>query len=251
MLNVLVTGANGFFGKTIISKLKVKDVNILKFTRKNNLKDLHDLVLRSNFIYHFAGEVKTGQSISSYQKSNCELTQKIVNILELNNKKTPILFTSSIHSDSPKNIYGITKKKSEKLIEQYAKKNSVKCYIYKLPHVFGYGCKPNHNSVITTWIYNSIKNFEIIIYDRKTKMNYIYIDDIIDELISLFFFPLDSLYLIPELIYSTTLGNVHDYIQEFKLNINNINYEIHDDEFKNKLYQTYLKYSWNIKYEST
>lgn len=251
MLKVLVTGANGFFGRAIISKLMNKDVNILTFTRKNNFNDLHDLVLISDFIYHFAGEVKTGQSASSYQKSNYELTKKIINILELNNKKTSILFTSSIHSDSSRNFYGETKKKAECLIQDYAVKNSSRCYIYKLPHVFGKGCKPNYNSVVTTWIYNSIKNLEITIYDKKIKMNYIYIEDIIKEFVDLLKFPLESLYLKPKLIYPTTLGNVLDYIEEFKLNIDNLDYEIFDNDFKKKLYQTYQNYSLDLKNEST
>ena len=89
MLNVLITGANGFFGKATIDRLKRKNVNILTFTRKNNLRDLHDLVLRSDFIYHFAGEVRAGQSSIKYQRSNSELTQNILDILESNNKKTP------------------------------------------------------------------------------------------------------------------------------------------------------------------
>ena len=247
MLNVLITGANGFFGKATIDRLKRKNVNILTFTRKNNLRDLHDLVLRSDFIYHFAGEVRAGQSSIKYQRSNSELTQNILDILESNNKKTPILFTSSIHSDKAVNSYGKTKKESEKMIEKYAKKNSTKCYIYKLPHVFGEGCKPNYNSVITTWIYNSIKNLDIVIHDREIKINYIYIQDVVDEFIALLSITPDNLYLKPQLIYPTTLGDVLDYIEEFKVNINNASYAIMGNEFKSKLYVTYQSYFSDIK----
>ncbi|MDA8869492.1 hypothetical protein N9H67_01995, partial [Methylophilaceae bacterium] len=42
---------------------------------------------------------------------------KIINILELNNKKTSILFTSSIHSDSSSNFYGKTKKNQRALFK--------------------------------------------------------------------------------------------------------------------------------------
>ena len=247
MLNVLITGANGFFGKATIGRLKRENVNILTFTRKNNFQDLHDLVLRSDFIYHFAGEVRAGQSSIKYQRSNSELTQNLLDILESNNKKTPILFTSSIHSDKSVNSYGKTKKESEKMIEKYAKKNSTKCYIYKLPHVFGEGCKPNYNSVITTWIYNSIKNLDIVIHDREIKINYIYIQDVVDEFIALLSITPDNLYLKPQLIYPTTLGDVLDYIEEFKVNINNASYAIMGNEFKSKLYVTYQSYFSDIK----
>ena len=128
----------------------------------------------------------------------------------------------------------------------FSLKNSTKCYIYKLPHVFGEGCKPNYNSVITTWIYNSIKNFDIVIHDRKIKMNYIYIWDIVDEFIALLTFTPDNLYLKPQLIYHTTLGDVLDYIEEFKVNANNASYAIVDNEFKSKLYVTYQSYFSDI-----
>ncbi|MDA8869493.1 hypothetical protein N9H67_02000 [Methylophilaceae bacterium] len=82
-------------------------------------------------------------------------------------------------------------------------------------------------------------------------MNYIYIEDIIKEFIDLLKFPLEGLYLKPKLIYPTTLGDVLDYIEEFKLNINNLDYEILDNDFKDKLYQTYQKYSLDLKNEST
>ncbi len=43
-------------------------------------------------------------------------------------------------------------------------------------------------------------------------MNYIYIQDIVDEFIALLTFTPDTLYLKPQLIYPATLGDVLDYI---------------------------------------
>jgi UDP-2-acetamido-2,6-beta-L-arabino-hexul-4-ose reductase len=250
-LNVLVTGANGFFGKAMIGRLKKSNVNILTFTRENNSQDLQDLVLRSDFIYHFAGEVKAGLSSIKYERSNSALTQNILDILESKNKNTPILFTSSIHSDVSVSSYGKTKKKSEEMIEKYANRNSTRCYIYKLPHVFGQECKPNHNSVITTWMYNSINHIDIDVYDKEIKMNYIYIQDIVGEFAELLTVTQDTLYLKPQLIYPTTLGDVLEYIEEFKVNVNKTDYVIVDNEFKSKLYATYQSYFSDIKNEPT
>ena len=250
-LNVLVTGANGFIGKAMIDKLKKSNVNILTFTRENNSQDLQALVLRSDFIYHFAGEVKAGLSSIQYERSNSALTKNILDILESKNKNTPILFTSSIHSDVSVSSYGKTKKKSEEMIEKYANRKSTRCYIYKLPHVFGQKCKPNHNSVITTWIYNSINHIDIDVYDKEIKMNYIYIQDIVGEFAELLTVTQDTLYLKPQLIYPTTLGDVLEYIEEFKANVNKTDYVIVDNEFKSKLYATYQSYFSDIKNEPT
>lgn len=251
MLNVLVTGANGFFGKAMIGRLKKSNVNVLTFTRGNNFQDLQSLVLRSDFIYHFAGEVKSGLSTIKYEKSNSALTQDILDILDSKNKDIPLLFTSSIHSDSAVSSYGKTKKKSEKMIEKYANRRSSRCYIYKLPHVFGQGCKPNHNSVITTWMHNTHNNIDIDVYDKKIKMNYIYIQDIVSEFAELLTVAQDTLYLKPQLIYPTTLGDVLEYIEEFKVNVNKPDYVIVDNEFKSKLYATYQSYFSDIKNELT
>ena len=78
-------------------------------------------------------------------------------------------------------------------------------------------------------------------------MNYIYIQDIVDEFIALLTFTPDNLYLKPQLIYPTTLGDVLDYIEEFKVNINNASYAIMGNEFKSKLYVTYQSYFSDIK----
>ena len=219
----------------------------MAFTRQNNFQDLQALVLSSDFIYHFAGEVKAGLSSFQYERSNSALTQNILDILESENKNTPILFTSSIHSDKSDSSYGKTKKESEKMIEKYANRSSAKCYIYKLPHVFGQECKPNHNSVITTWIYNSIKHIDIEVYDKEIKMNYIYIQDLVEEFTELLINSRDSLYLKPRLIYPTTLGDVLECLNDFKLNVNKKDYVIKDNDFKSKLYATYQSYYSDIK----
>ena len=55
-----------------------------------------------------------------------------------------------------------------------------------------------------------------------------------------------ELYKNIDLNYNTTLGEVVDYINEFKLNIDN-KYIINDNEFKFKLYETYKDYYKKIK----
>ena len=78
-------------------------------------------------------------------------------------------------------------------------------------------------------------------------MNYIYIQNIIDELIALLTFTPGNLYLKPQLIYHSTLWDVLDYIEEFKVNIINASYAIIGNECKSKLYVTYQLYFLDIK----
>lgn len=248
MYNVLVTGSGGFIGKNLIVKLACNmDVNILEFKRGNTLAELKELVLKSDFIYHIAGEVRPTSSDEEFQSSNVTLTKEILTILETDKKYTSILYVSSIHAKLLKNEYGKSKRESELLIESYAKKHNVGCSIYRLPHVFGEECKPNYNSVISTWVYNSINNLEINVYDRSIEMHYVYVQDIVEEfLCELKRTNQGVVYKEPSKVYETTLGMVIDYIDEFKNNIANSSYVVKNNSFKAKLFITYKDY-WSKK----
>ena len=242
MFNVLVTGSEGFIGKNLIQKLDKDSVNILTFSKQDTVDDLKRKLFLSDFIYHFAGEVRPNSSAESFEYANVTLTKTIVEILTEYDKKTSILLTSSIHAKLLKNDYGKTKRESEKLIEKYSKKSNVPCFIYRLPHVFGEGCKINYNSVVSTWIYNSINNLEINVFNRDISMTYVYVQDIVDVFIEKLSINKDGLYQNITTVYHTTLGDIVDYLEEFKENIENPSFEIIDNDFKEKLFNTYKNY---------
>ena len=54
-MNILVTGSEGFVAKNLIIKLKHLKYNIIKFNKKNNLKELKNKILKSDVIFHLAG----------------------------------------------------------------------------------------------------------------------------------------------------------------------------------------------------
>jgi len=248
MSNILVTGANGFIGKNLIKKLKENnEYNILTFTKNDTSKDLERLIKKSDFIFHLAGEVKPNSTSQDFINSNVNLTQNIIDLLEKNNKSIPISLASTIHAKLLKNEYGITKRESEVIVEEYTKKYNQNSFIYRLPHVFGEGCKPNYNSVISTWIYNSLHDLDINVFDRSIEMSYVYVQDIVSEFISTINLESKLNYFEPKYIYNTTLGEVVDFINEFKKNINNKDYDIKNNKFKQKLFKTYRDYALKVK----
>ena len=244
MLNILVTGSKGFIGKNLCNSLKNdENINIIEFDRNNTIEELNKLISKCDFIIHLAGEVKPSSSNEEFRKSNVTLTKLILDTLEYQNKVVPILLASSIHAKLLKNEYGKTKRDSELLIEEYSKEKKVNCFIYQLPHVFGEGCKENYNSVVSTWIYNSIKNLDITVFDRNIQMHYVYVQDVVKEFISsLNIQDSKELYFEVKTEFETTLGEVVDFINEFKLNILNENYKIENNDFKQKLFLTYKNY---------
>ncbi|MDN5088814.1 NAD-dependent epimerase/dehydratase family protein [Aliarcobacter butzleri] len=246
VFNILVTGSKGFIGKNLLKKLEIKNFNILEFNRNDSLKNLEDKIIKSDFIIHLAGEVRPNSTDDDFKNSNMILTKNIIDILYKNDKRIPILMASTIHAKLLKNEYGKTKREAEILIEEYAKYINTNCFIYRLPHVFGEGCKPNYNSVISTWIYNSIHDLEINCFDRTIEMHYVYVQDIVDEFISIIKNQISNeIYIEPKKVYETTLGEVVDLIDEFKHNFIRQDYKINGSEFKEKLYTTYLNYYRN------
>ncbi|MCG3705728.1 NAD-dependent epimerase/dehydratase family protein [Aliarcobacter butzleri] len=245
MLNILVTGSRGFIGKNLVKKLAVNNFNILEFNRDDSLDALEKQIIESDFVVHLAGEVRPNSSSEDFKQSNMMLTQNIVNILEEQNRHIPILMASTIHAKLLKNDYGKTKRDAEILIEDYSKNNNINCSIVRLPHVFGEGCKPNYNSVISTWIYNSINDLEINCFDKNIEMHYVYVQDIVDEFVSIINNKTSqNIYIEPNKVYKITLGEVVDLIEEFKQNIKNKKYDV-NSEFKQKLFNTYLNYLEN------
>ena len=243
MGNILITGFEGFLGKTLIKHLSnFEGVNILTFGRGNSINELSNSLDEADFIFHFAGEVRPQSNYGDFILSNVSLTEDIISLLIKKNKKTPILFTSTIHAIDPKNAYGESKKQAENTIIDYGDRQSVNVWIYRLSHIFGPGCKPNYNSVISTWIYNAIHGHEIDVYDRNVEMNYCYSLD----LIQCFCKHLgdtsknESKYLDFPNTYKVTLGNLVDEIFLIKDQGELYN---PSNEFNKKLFDTYVSYS--------
>ena len=54
-MNILVTGSEGFIAKNLILELENFKYKIIKFD-KNNVNDLENKILKSDLIFHLAGE---------------------------------------------------------------------------------------------------------------------------------------------------------------------------------------------------
>lgn len=238
-MKVLVTGSNGFIGKNLISHLQeIKDIEIIKFDKDDDFDYIVSNINNIDFIFHLAGVNRPVDSKEFYQ-GNTDLTKKIVDLIK--DKNIPILVTSSIQAIKD-NDYG----KSKKLAEDYIKENLNNYYIYRLHNVFGKWCKPNYNSVISTFCYNISHNLDINVNDRNTTLDLIYIDDICYEFINILNGSTpdekidDFCYINPR--YNVSLGYIADKLYEFKNSMNSIYVPNTGNDFIKKLYSTYISY---------
>lgn len=191
MKTVLVTGSNGFIGKNLVATLRLnEDIEVLEFGRATPAEQLHVFIKRADFIYHLAG-VNRPESEKEFEVHNKNLTEHIVEQLRANNLRTPLLITSSTQAELD-NPYGMSKKAAEDAVFQWSLESKAPVYVYRLPGVFGKWCKPNYNSVVATFCYNTVNNLEVSVNDPQKIISLAYIDDVIADFITLLDKPLQA-----------------------------------------------------------
>lgn len=242
-MKVLVTGAHGFIGKNLCLRLLEESLEVIKFCRDDDLSDLLALVSQADFIVHLAG-INRPRDIKEFESGNVDLTQKILDAVQISEKKIPIIFTSSIQANTD-NPYGLSKAKAELRLQKFARENSNGIYIYRLPNVFGKWCRPNYNSAVATFCFNIQNNIEITVHYENAPMSLVYIDDVVNDFIKQIKSPQsfdECCFVEVDPVYQTTVGDVAKQIYLFKESRNNLFTESVGKGLCRALYSTYLSY---------
>ncbi|MEG1836457.1 MAG: capsular polysaccharide biosynthesis protein CapF [Synergistaceae bacterium] len=243
-MKILVTGAKGFIGKNLIANLKNKKYEeIFEHDVDTDYRELERNLLECDFVFHLAG-INRPKDVNEFMSGNYDFTNDILEKLEKNNNKSPIVFASSIQAELD-NPYGKSKKAGENVLKNYSLKTGAPIFIYRFPNVFGKWCRPNYNSVVATFCNNIANDLPIQINNRDTNLNLIYIDDLVEELINTLVSNAtvgeDGYYdVCPQ--YNVTLGELADFIYSFKKSRTDLSIPNMADAFTKKLYATYLSY---------
>ncbi|EMD4038900.1 capsular polysaccharide biosynthesis protein CapF [Salmonella enterica] len=249
-MKILITGADGFIGRNLCLRLQEKgDVDLIKIDRDSSTIELEIGLQEADFIYHLAG-INRPKNIEEFIECNRNLTQQIVDFLLVNQKKTPIMISSSIQAGLD-NAYGQSKAAAEKQIERYAAKSGAAYFIYRYPNVFGKWCKPNYNSFVATFCHNIANDVDITINDPAASVSLVYIDDVCTHALKLLTGTVDSGYKDVAPIYSTTVGEVAELIYRFKESRSTLITEAVGTGFTRALYSTWLSYLPTDKFTYT
>ena len=242
-MKILVTGAKGFIGKNLIAELKNKNYNeIFEYDIDSRKEDLDNYCQDCEFVFHLAG-VNRPKDQRDFFEGNFGFTSLLLEKLKLYNNNSPIMLASSIQAilDNP---YGHSKKAGEDLLFEYGENTGSKILIYRFPNVFGKWCKPNYNSAVVTFAHNIANGLPISLNDPNIKMNLIYIDDVVNELIRALYGKENKqdqfCYVDP--VYTITLGEIVELLYIFRNSRNDRSIPRTDQAFVKKLYSTYLSY---------
>lgn len=242
-MKILVTGAKGFIGKNLITELKNrKYTDIFEFDLDTDPILLNKFCKESDFVFHLAG-VNRPKDQSEFMEGNFGFTSILLDLLGKHKNICPIMLSSSIQAELD-NPYGNSKKAGEKLLIKYGKETGARVLVYRFPNVFGKWCRPNYNSAVATFCHNVAHDLPITVNDPSVVMKLVYIDDVVNELISAFEGKENRKVEFCEvpIVYTITLGEIAKLLDSFKKSREERSIPYMSDAFIKKLYSTYLSY---------
>lgn len=213
MKNILITGAAGYIGSMLCTKLveegyKVTAVDILKyeknslghlFSKKNFVffklditkkKNLKKIISNKDFIIPLAALVGAPLCEKRKKEAIKVNVESIKLILSLVKKRQKILYPTTnsgygigqkskfCDENTPLNpisLYGRTKVEAEELISTHAN------YIcFRLATVFGYSYRMRTDLIVNNFVETAVKRGKLEIFEPNFRRNFIHINDIVD-----------------------------------------------------------------------
>ena len=173
-MRVGITGWKGFIGSHLTEKIN----NPLRFEGDmRNISDVKDFVGQCDRIYHVAG--KNREDEGKILSNNLVSTGNLMLVTRLLKVNPEIIFVSSVQvQNNTYSEYGTTKLIEEKII-----KMADKWCIYKVPNVYGEGCRPFYNSVVSTFAFQIVNGQKVIINNGDATRRFVYIEDLIESLL--------------------------------------------------------------------
>ena len=271
-MKILVTGSCGFVGKNLVCALRnIKDGKdrtypelmideIFEYDISSSEEELDEYCKNADFVFHFAG-VNRPQNAEEFMKGNCIFAEAVLDKLAKYENKCPIVYASSIQATLVGRYadgeYGKSKKAGEDLLFSYSEKTNAPVFVYRFPNLFGKWCRPNYNSAVATFCYNTANGLPITVNDRQTMLELLYIDDLVLSMINALngkvercefdgintvLTPRGKFCTVPA-SHKVTLGEIADLLEEFSRQPSTLVMpEIPDGSFAKKLYSTYLSY---------
>ena len=271
-MNILVTGAKGFVGRNLVAQLhniqsgKARwypidsDLTVYEYDIDSDPAELDVYCKNADFVFNLAG-VNRPKDQSEFMKGNFGFASRLLDTLKKHGNTCPVMLSSSIQATLigryGSSDYGKSKLAGEELFFDYSKETGAKVLVYRFPNLFGKWCRPNYNSAVATFCNNIANDLPIQVNDRSTELELLYIDDLVDEMITALagkehhcdFDGLDPVaddngrYCYVPVTHKATLGEIVDLLHKFaKQPATLVIPEIPDNSFAKKLYSTYLSY---------
>ena len=270
-MKILITGAKGFVGRNLVENLKnikegknrtrdLKIDEIFEYDIDTDPSLLDGFCKEADFVFNLAG-VNRPKDQSEFMEGNFGFASTLLETLKKHKNNCPVMLSSSIQATLigryGESDYGKSKLAGEELFFNYSKETGAKVLIYRFPNLFGKWCRPNYNSAVATFCNNIANDLPIQVNDRNTKLELLYIDDLVEEMLDALegkehhceFDGLNTIakedgrYCFVPTTHQVTLGEIVDLLYSFNNQPKTLVVpEIPNNSFAKKLYSTYLSY---------
>ena len=271
-MNILVTGAKGFVGKNLCALLRtiadgknrtygnIAITEIFEYDIDSKPEELEEYCQKADFVFNLAG-VNRPQTTEEFMQGNFGFASTLLDTLKRHNNTCPVMLSSSIQATLigryGEGEYGKSKRAGEELFFDYGRETGAKVLVYRFPNLFGKWCRPNYNSAVATFCNNIANDLPIMVNDRSTLLELLYIDDLMDEMVAALkgeehhceFDGIDTVltesgrYCAAPVTHKVTLGEIVDLLNEFHEQPKSLTIpKIPAGSFAKKLYSTYLSY---------
>ena len=277
-MKILVTGAKGFVGKNLCWALKNiqagKDNThlgliideVYEYDIDSVPEQLSEWCQKADFVFNLAG-VNRPKEASEFMEGNFGFASTLLDTLRKYGNNCPVMLSSSQQASLTGRFgnseYGRSKKAGEDLFLEYGKETGAEVHIYRFPNLFGKWCRPNYDSAVATFCNAFANDLPYTVNDPSVELELLYIDDLVDEMISLLqgkahqceFEGLEVIdgplgrYRYCPITHKVTLGEIVELLKSFTEQPKTLMIpEIPAGSFAKKLYSTYLSY---LPYEKT
>lgn len=272
-MKILVTGAHGFVGRNLVSQLRNirdgkarnyalsgEDLEIFEYDVDTDPSLLDDYCRQADFVFNLAG-VNRPKDTSEFMKGNFGFASTLLETLKKYGNKCPVMLASSIQATLvgryAASDYGRSKLAGEELFFTYSRETGAKVLVYRFPNLFGKWCRPNYNSAVATFCYNTAHDLPLQVNDPSTRLELLYIDDLVEEMLAALegkehrcefdgvetILQEDGRYCAAPVTHKVTLGEIVELLHAFSRQpATLVMPEIPPHSFAKKLYSTYLSY---------
>lgn len=210
MKTLLITGATGYLGRHVVENLGKAGMRLICCTRRGhttiNSKNVRyikgditneryiESILSANKIdcvIHLAAEIEFDHDrkklrnmvltniLGTYNVISCMIEHNVRNLIFVSSMSVigvpRYLPVDEAHPSEPFNLYGITKKHAEDLVEYFSGKSGIVSYILRFPGLFD---EERTDGALYTFIKNSLANEELkIALNQPSVWSFLHVDD--------------------------------------------------------------------------
>ena len=267
-----MTGAKGFVGRNLCAQLRnirdgkarwyggVSVDEVWEYDTDTEESLLDGWCRETDFVFNLAG-VNRPKDPAEFMAGNFGFASTLLETLKKHGNKCPVMLASSIQATLEGryagSAYGESKRAGEELFFRYAEETGARVLVYRFPNLFGKWCRPNYNSAVVTFCHNIANDLPIIVSDRSVRLELVYIDDLVDEMVAALkgeehrcefdgtraVLAEGGRYCAVPVTHGATLGEIVDLLEGFRSQPRTLEMpEIPAGSLAKKLYSTYLSY---------